>query len=707
MPGPPVPGQPVPGQAVPGQPLPDQPVERRHFGLVGVGVMAALGLVHALVVAPRYHVGSFDDDASYVLAARALATGHGITSRAAGGYPLIGVYPPGYPALLSPLAALWPSSVVTFRVASLLLFLSIFPLTWVYLRVRRVTPWLRLAVLALLAMSPVLATYATMVMSETAFVVVFLLMLLALDRWQSQRPTFTWAGAASVLSAAALLWLKEAGIGVVLGVVLWLVLRRLFRKALVAATVPALLLLPLLIMRSLAGANLIGSRYSGDLGGVFKGGLVGRVIHVVPHAARTYVTEALPRTIVPTTNGFLPTHGAIGAVMVVLTWTAAPLVVVGFVVWWRRHADAACLAVAVYLAETLIYPYTNERRVVLVLPVIVAWYAVGAASVFAVIRGAASRAEVRLGGGLGRRLAPRLGRALPMVASLLVVVALIGQFTRDYLYFEGADSSSPGGSPYMAVLRQLGSPLDVVETDYLWTTALYSGHHTANGAYLAGCDPGPVADAVRADRAAYLLTAALNGSGPVDGGCLLPVVASLPEAVRLYRTTRDQASVFEFVGPGTFHPDLVDHLATATATATATADGGPSSVAQSDEQPQLPGDPAGRYWTLHADGGTAVLTWSWNSPVQLSQLSLGAAGGVESTTSSVQVSARSTDGSWRVLGAAPGAVGANERTPFLLIRPPRPETVTALRVTVGVNGGQNPGSSTVAIHDFHVLGPQT
>lgn len=251
----------------------------------------------------------------------------------------------------------------------------------------------------------------------------------------------------------------------------------------------------------------------------------------------------------------------------------------------------------------------------------------------------------------------------------------------------------------MAVLRQLGSAHDVVETDYLWTTALYSGHRTANGAYLAGCDPGPVADAVRADRAGYLLTAALNGSGPVDGGCLLPVVASLPEAVRLYRTTRDQASVFQLVGPGTLHPDLVDHLATAT------VDGGPSAVAQPDEQPQVAGDPAGRYWTLQADGGTAVLTWSWNIPVPLSQLSLGAAGGVESTTASIQVSARSPDGSWRVLGAAPGAVGASERTPFLLVRPPRSEVVTALRVTVGVNGGQKPGSSTVAIHDFHALGP--
>ncbi|MDQ1365401.1 MAG: hypothetical protein QOE57_1443 [Acidimicrobiaceae bacterium] len=663
-------------------------------GVVGAIVVGAIGLVHALVIAPRYHVGSFDDDASYVLAARALAVGHGITSRAAGGYPLVGVYPPGYPALLSPLAAIWPSSVFTFRVVSLLLFVSIFPLTWAYLRRRRIAQPLRLAILALLALNPVLGTYATMVMSETAFVVVLLLMLLALDRWQLDRRTITWAGAGSVLSAAALLWLKEAGVGVVIGVVLWLALRRLFRKAFVAAAVSVVLLMPLMIMRSLAGADLIGSRYSGDLGGVFKGGLVSRVVHVVPHAAWTYVTEAVPRTIVPISNGFLPSDGPVGGIMLVLTWTAAPLVVLGFVVWCRRHADAACLAVPVYLAETLIYPYTNERRVVLVLPVILAWYAFGAASAFAAIRSVAGR--------VGGRIAPRLGVVLPVMTSLLLLVALAGQFTRDYLYFEGADSSSPGGSPYMAVLRQLGTAQDVVETDYLWTTALYSGHRTANGAYLAGCDPGPVADAVHADRAGYLLTASLNGSGPVDGGCLLPVAASLPQAVRLYRTSRDQASVFQFVGPGTAHPDLGDRVATAT------VDGGGAPVSQPDEQPQLVGDPAGRYWSLPANQGTAKLTWSWNDPVEISQISLGAASGIDSSTASVQVSARSPDGGWRVLAAAPGPVGAGRRTAFLLVRLPRPEVVTALRVSVGVNmvnGVNGVGPESVAVHDFHALGP--
>ena len=638
------------------------------------------------MVARRYHVGSFDDDASYILAARAVAAGHGITSRLAGGVPLISVYPPGYPVLLSPLAALWPSGDLAFRALSLALFVAIFPLTWVYLGRRRVSPPVRLAVLALLALNPVLATYATMVMPEVAFVVVGLLMLLAIDRWQQEQRTITWAGAGVALSAAGILWLKEAGVGVVIGVVVWLLLRRWWRKALWAAAAPVALFLPLLVVRARLGTSLIGSRYSGDLGGVFKGGLVARILHVVPDAAWTYVTEAVPHTIMPTTRGLLPAEGPIGALLLVLAWTATPLVVVGFVVWCRRHSDAASLAVPVYLAETLIYPFTNERRVILVLPLIVAWYVLGATSVFATVPRAAGR--------FPSRFMPAVATGLPVLACALALICLGGQFTRDYLYFEGADSSSPGGSSYMAFLRQLGTPDDVVETDYLWTTALYTGHRTANGAYLAGCDPARITDAIRTDGAGYLLTASLNGAGPVDDACLLAVVAGRSTAVRLFRSPRDDASVFELIGPGTGHPATRDLVADAT------VDGGGQPVGAADEVPQADGDPAGRYPTLTAPGATTALTWSWPQPVSISQISLGAAGALDGPTTSVKVAVRSPDGIWREVAAASGAVGAESGNPFLLVGAPQPDLVTSVRVTVTTSG-----PATVAIHDFHALGP--
>ena len=40
-------------------------------------------------------------------------------------------------------------------------------------------------------------------------------------RWDQQARAWTWTGLAVVLSAAGLVWFKEAGIGVVIGLALW------------------------------------------------------------------------------------------------------------------------------------------------------------------------------------------------------------------------------------------------------------------------------------------------------------------------------------------------------------------------------------------------------------------------------------------------------------------------------------------------------
>lgn len=655
---------------------------------IGFAAVVAVGVIHALVVSVRYHVGSFDDDSSYVMGARAIASGHGITSRLAGGYPLVGVYPPGYPALLSPLAAIWPSSVEPFRVFSLVLFVAIFPLTWVYLRRRRVPEPVCLGVLALLALNPVLTTYATMVMAEVPFIVLFLLLLLVVERWEREPQAFTWAGAGTVVLAAALFWVKEAGIGLVVGLVAWLLLRRLWRKAVATAIAPALLIAPLLLMRTLAHANLIGSRYSKDLGPV-HGSLPSRLVSLAPAAAWSYVTQAVPRSILPSGMGVLQEHGVFSlfsALFLMVSWISAPLIIVGFVVWWRRHADAACLMVPMYLAETLVYPYTNERRVILILPVIIAWFALGAVEVVAALR--------RRTRSLSGTVMPRLGVGLPVFVAVVALVSLFGQFPRDYLFDLWGTSSSPGGSGYMAILRHLGTPQSVLETDYLWSSALYTGHQTRNGAYEALCTPAAVADAIRADDGGYLLTSSLNGGGHVDDDCILPVVVGLPGAVRLYRSDRDRASVFELVGPGTGNPGMAD------LTPSAVVDGGSQPVTDEPEAGQTDSDPAGDYLTLPAAGGTAALTWSWAQPVAISQISLGAAGADATNTTSVTVSVRGVDGTWRTVTAAAGAVGSGKRTQFLLVRFPAPETTSAMRVTVTVRG-----TATVAVHDVHALGP--
>ncbi|HVM63809.1 MAG TPA: hypothetical protein VMU14_03030 [Acidimicrobiales bacterium] len=72
-----------------------------------------------------------------------------------------------------------------------------------------------MAVLVLLALNPVLPTFSVMVMAELPFLVVLLATLLTPGRWEATDRTATWAGVATVLGAASLVWLKEAGAGAV------------------------------------------------------------------------------------------------------------------------------------------------------------------------------------------------------------------------------------------------------------------------------------------------------------------------------------------------------------------------------------------------------------------------------------------------------------------------------------------------------------
>jgi len=162
-------------------------------------------------------VGSFDDDANYLMAAHVLASGGGLSTVMPSGASVVANYLPGYPVLLAPLVWLFGSALWPPRVLSGLMVAALYPLLWAWMGRRGLRPSYRTVVLVFLAFNTVLATYSTMVMAEAPFVVVFVLALFALDRWDV-RPGWPTATVV-VLLLAGLVWLKEAGAGLVVG--LW------------------------------------------------------------------------------------------------------------------------------------------------------------------------------------------------------------------------------------------------------------------------------------------------------------------------------------------------------------------------------------------------------------------------------------------------------------------------------------------------------
>jgi hypothetical protein len=647
-------------------------LERRRVVAALVVACIALAVAHALTTWPHYHVGSFDDDAAYVMVARALAHGHGLTGTLPAGVPHVASYPPGYAALLAPIAIVSGTAFAAFRATSVVLLAVLVPLVWCYLRRRGVGTGPTVAVLVLLALNPVLGTFGMMIMADVAFLVLLMVVLLALDRWQASPRLLTRSGWVTLVGAGGLLWLKEAGAGLVIGFVLWLLVRRDRPRAVVLGVGVAVLFLPVLVARAVAGVNLLGSRYSNEFGSAFSGG----PFHLVSHAISTYLNVAIPQAVVPTSVSPLPILGwAAGALGTFGTLTT-PLVLIGFVVWCRRHPDAMCVAVPAYILVTLVFPFTNERRLLLILPLVLAWYVLGWIAAYGWVAGHLSR-----------------GRVVVALAPLISLLILVPQFGRDYLYLLGHGSSQPRGSPYVRFLARLGSPRDVVETDYVWTTSLFTGHRTAPGAfYEAGsCAPDALARALARDRPAFLLSAALSNVPGPGSPCLLAYVASDPSAVRLFRTAFDDASVFEFVGPGTPHPGLTD--------LTGSVQPAGSKVGIFQALPQGPGDPGGPYPIVTPVGGRAVITWDWGRPVPVTQVSLALATIQSGHIHRVSIELREAAGDWVDVAGAPGAVGDGGVVPFLLAHPDLTTPATAMRVVVDTDA-----DAPVFVLDAHALG---
>jgi hypothetical protein len=257
-----------------------------------------------------------------------------------------------------------------------------------------------------------------------------------------------------------------------------------------------------------------------------------------------------------------------------------------------------------------------------------------------------------------------------VVASAVVIVPLLAQLPRDYLLGEGQDTSHFGGSRYTRILAHLGTPTESVETDYLSSTALYTGHQTHGFAFtntLHSCDPDAVRFAVAVENVGYLLLGDLNKPGQLDSPCLYRTAVSSPWAVQLLRTSRDRASVFELIGPGTGHPDLRDVTRSARTSQRVSAD------------------------------GVSTFEWDWADSTPVTQVTVGEAAAA-SATRSVELQMRDGRGAWQTIAASPSAVGDEKGAAPYLLATPSGRLATGIRVVIT---GEGPAS----VEDVHALGP--
>jgi hypothetical protein len=144
----------------------------------------------------------------------------------------------------------------------------------------------------------------------------------------------------------------------------------------------------------------------------------------------------------------------------------------------------------------------------------------------------------------------------------------------------------------------------------------------------------------------------------------------------LLSTDHDQTSVFEFVGPSSSQPEVTDWTAAASPTTRA---------ARVVLQRNGYGDAGGTGYTAASSDGTARFAWSWQTPVMVTQLSVGSVTST-STVQAVDVSVESAAGAWKNVLAAPGAVGDSGSDPYLLAELPASTEVRGVDVSVRTSG---------------------
>jgi hypothetical protein len=641
----------------------------------------AVQLAHTLAVAPTYFVGSFDDDANYLMAAHVLAAGGGLTSTMPSGASVVANYLPGYPMLLVPLIWVFGGALWAPRALSTLCVAALYPLLWAWMARRGVKPSYRVAVMGLLAINTVMATYSTMVMAEAPFMVVLVLTLFAIDRWD-RRPGLPRAVVVVVL-LAALVWLKEAGIGLVIGFVAYELWRRRWSRAVGVSAGVGALLLPGLIARWLTGGATLGDRYKGEISDGGDGGFLHQVPREVVNDTWSYLQDVLRQSVLPAGSP-LPAHGPVYVLMVAVGITVPVFSIVGAIVWYRRHRREESWMVWAYFAETLAYPYNNQRRVILVLPIVTIWYVVGGVAV--------ARYVLALG---GRTLSRVAASVAVLVAVLFAGVPTAAGFTRDYLFNVGQKSYEFARSPAMSLLKAIGPPSAVVETDYRGSVAFFSDHRTAWTAFTlttpygplaikdsgAACSVAVVKNALLADAADFLMVGDVNYPGHMDSPCLLhmasyPPTARIIGAVRLISTDHDQTSIFELLGRGSARPGLADWTTTTI----------PRPAA--DPMVQVPngtGDVGGTAFRAPSADGRATFDWSWRQAEPVTQLSIGS---ITSTAPirAATVSIELPDRTWNTISRVQGTVGDDSVTPYVLTQLAAGTRALGLRVRVDTSG---------------------
>lgn len=339
----------------------------------------AIVLVAAIMSITPWPVGSIQDDATYVILAKALATGEGYRQLNLPGMPRVVHYPPGYPIFLAGLWKLWPdfpNNVVVFKYANALLLAFGAAGAYAFARMRAKLGVVSSALAAISGTICVLVLYVTgVVLSEPLFIALLFLTLIVGEGAvnDGKVPNAVAAGA----FAGALALVRTIGIALLPALVLALLLRRRFSAAVAALATGVCILAPWQLWAAAHGADVpsvvagkYGSYLSWMVGGYRKGGseyafaVINKNVHDLQHL--------LDYLVMPFSSS-VARGLALAAALVVFVIGLTRL---------ARRAPVAVLFILGYAVIVLLWPFEVIRFVMAGFPMLALGFTAGVVAIW-------------------------------------------------------------------------------------------------------------------------------------------------------------------------------------------------------------------------------------------------------------------------------------------------------------------------------------
>ncbi len=276
---------------------------KSRMGALGV-TADVLVLVAALIAGTglgmlrfdSFQVGTFTDDAHYVVLAESLATGQG--------YRLINfpvareewAFPPGWPLLLAPLAAVFPGDYNALKLLPFLLWLGSILVMYRLFRMYLPRPYWQICLL-LSSVNPTLIGTSGMLMSESSFLFFSLLALVLYKSWASVTPERgnRYFFMLMLVVASYVPFIRTIGLALLISIAVSLALSGRLRESVIAAMWFLAGLVPQIWINSGNGLAFISPGYQSQ---VFDGTIVAKIGQMWANAL-AYCDELIASSIVP------------------------------------------------------------------------------------------------------------------------------------------------------------------------------------------------------------------------------------------------------------------------------------------------------------------------------------------------------------------------------------------------------------------------